>query len=486
MPIHIDVLRLKKRRTKILATVGPASSGADALTALLDQGVDVFRLNFSHGDHATHEEVFRRIRELSVTREQNVAILADLCGPKIRVGRFRDGAIELEPGAEVTMTVRPVEGEPGLIPCVYEPLASDLRPGDRILLADGMLELRAESIEGTEILCTVVQGGLLKDRKGLNLPGSRISSPALTEKDVVDARFALGLGVDYLALSFVREASDIADLRTVMDEEGRRASIIAKIERPEALTNFEGILEAADGIMVARGDLGVELDPEKVPMAQRLMIDGAREVCKPVIVATQMLESMVEHARPTRAEVSDVSTAVLSGVDAVMLSAETAVGAYPDLAVKMMDEVARETEGYQSAHDQFESLMLLSDDSAASSMSIGHAMARATAQLSRDLDVRSIVVASESGVSVLEVSSARPSTPILALSSCMETCRKVQLLWGVVAQRIEVEDLERIEDAARAGVRQLGLAEEGQYILLVRGYKSDAKLNHPTVGVLLV
>ncbi|MDX1514700.1 MAG: pyruvate kinase, partial [Gammaproteobacteria bacterium] len=346
MGIDTEVQLLRNRRTKIVATLGPASREPATIAALVEAGVNMFRLNMSHGDHASHGETFSAIRAASDKAGRAIAVLADLAGPKIRVGRFRDGAITLEEGATVVVTTRDIVGEPGLVPSQYAGLSTDVRDGDRILLADGVMELRVDEVSGTEISCTVVQGGLLSDRKGINLPEVAVSAPCLTEKDRADAKFMIGLGVDFLGLSFVRRGEDVLELKSLIEAWGGTAGIIAKIQRPEALTNSESIIDAADGIMVARGDLGVELPPEQVPIAQHELIDHGRRKNKPVIVATQMLESMIENPRPTRAEVADVSQAVFGGADAVMLSGETASGAHPVAAVRMMNRIARHTEGY--------------------------------------------------------------------------------------------------------------------------------------------
>src|SRR5438874_4343352 len=368
---------LKRRRTRIVATVGPASREPAILEQLIHAGVDVLRLNLSHGDHGEHRVACERIRAAAGKLGEPVAVLADLCGPKIRVGKFRDGRIELHDDERVTVTTRDVVGVPGLIPSQYHALADDVRPGDRILLDDGLLELHVESVAGTEITCTVVSGGVLKDHKGMNLPGVSVSSPALTDKDRDDAHFALGIGVDWLALSFVRRASDVEDLQRLITSTGQATPVIAKIEKPEALACIDEILDAAGGIMVARGDLGVELPPETVPIAQEELVLRARRKNKPVIVATQMLESMVENARPTRAEVSDVSHAVFAGADAVMLSAETSVGAHPVRAVEMMDHVARQVEGWQWSEGAFRSLTRLEPEEAAP-LPLRQAVARST------------------------------------------------------------------------------------------------------------
>jgi pyruvate kinase len=339
------VTLLKRRRTRIVATIGPASEKPAVLEELIRSGVDVFRLNCSHSDHARHRSAYEAIRAASLRVGSPVAVLADLCGPKIRVGKFEEGKIELSDGQYVVVTTRDVVGGPGLIPSQYPALDHDVHPGDRILLDDGLIELRVERVADRDIGCRIISGGILKDRKGMNLPGVSVSAPALTDKDQEDANFALELGVDFLALSFVRRPSDVEDLKRLIAAKGQSTPVIAKIEKPEALTAINDILDAADAIMVARGDLGVELSPEVVPIVQQDLVFQARRKSKPVIVATQMLESMVENAWPTRAEVSDVSTAVFSGADAVMLSAETSVGAHPIEAVRMMDRVARQVEG---------------------------------------------------------------------------------------------------------------------------------------------
>ncbi len=458
---------LLRRRTKIVATVGPASRAPDVLQRLIKAGVNVFRLNFSHGTHEEHREVFGRIR--AAAGAEPVAVLADLCGPKIRVGRFAGGKITLEPGSQVTVTTRDVEGGPGLIPSRYEALAGDVRPGDRILLDDGLLEMRVTGVQGTEIACNVVNGGVLKDRKGMNLPGVAVSAPALTEQDRADAAFALGLGVDFLALSFVRRPADVQQLKGLIAEQGKRTPVIAKIEKPEAMDCLDEILAEADGLMVARGDLGVEMPPEVVPIVQREMVIRARRACKPVIVATQMLESMVTNPRPTRAEVSDVSTAVFAGADAVMLSAETASGAYPVAAVEMMDRVARQVEGYQWLDDAFHSLAA-ADGVVSGKLSLYEAMARSTAQLCRDLGVRAVFVITTKGASAGVVSATRPSAPIVAMTRDDAVARRMALEWGVVARVLPADVLADPRQAAREEAQALGVATEGQYVLLLSGF----------------
>ena len=400
------------------------------------------------------------------------------------MGRFVDGAIVLELGDKVTVTTRDVPGEPGLIPSQYEALADDLSPGDHILLADGVMELEVDGIEGTEIRCTVVQGGVLEDRKGINLPRVEVSAPCLTEKDKRDARFLLELGVDYFGLSFVRRASDVGELKSLIDESDAEAGIVAKIERPEALDDADAIVDIADAIMVARGDLGVELPPEQVPIAQRQLVDAARARNKPVIVATQMLESMIAHARPTRAEVSDVSHTVLSGADAIMLSGETATGSHPVLAVEMMNRIAMQAEAYlweQGAFGGFDER-----ERNEPPIPFGDAVARSSAQLSRDLLVRGILAISHSGMSAATMSSARPAAPVVSLSSSAATCRRMSLMWGVVPHQVEDEDLDDAIEMARERSRALGLARPGEFVLLVRGFHADPIKNTPSITLLRI
>jgi pyruvate kinase len=485
MPIDTRTAPLKYRRTKIVATLGPSSSGEDTIGRLIDAGVDVFRINFSHGTHESHALAFSRVRAAAESRRKATAVLADLSGPKIRVGSFAGGAIRLAPGRRVTVTTRDVQGGRDLIPSQYGALAADVKPGDRILLDDGTLELRVVEVAGTEVLSEVVSGGELRDRKGMNLPGVALSMPSFTEKDRSDARFALELGVDLLALSFVRRAADVLELRRVVEESGKSAGIVAKIERPEALEDIDAILDSADGLMIARGDLGVELRPEKVPLIQIQLTDGARARAKPVIVATQMLESMVSNPRPTRAEVSDVALAVRSGADAVMLSAESATGRYPVAAIQMMDTVARETEAYLWHRGAFRTLSDPSVLEREASVPVPRedAMAKATAQLSRDLQVRAIVVISRSGRTSAVMSASRPAAPIVATSPDPGTCRRTALLWGAIARLVEEKEFGRPEELARRLARELGLAAAGHSVLLVRGFGLDPARDRPSITV---
>lgn len=469
---------LKRRRTKIIATIGPASADQRTVKQLVDAGVDIFRLNMSHGDHESHRAAYETIRA-ATSSPAAVGILADLSGPKMRVGRFEGGSVELIPGSSVTMTTRDVLGRPGIIPSQYDGLARDARPGCRVFLDDGFLELRVESVQRTEVGCTVVQGGRLSDRKGINLPDVEMSAPALTDKDRVDAQFASELGVDWFALSFVRRAEDVDELRSLLPAP-RDLGIIAKVEHPEAIDNLDSLLASADGIMVARGDLGVELPPERLPVVQRDLVGRARATTKTAIVATQMLESMCQNPRPTRAEVSDVSTAVFSGADAVMLSAETATGRHPVRAVAMMDRIAREVE----AHLWTERGFFFESKDDLPLLPVYDAVARSTAQLSRDLQVRAIVALSTSGKTARVISSARPAAPIVAVTPSEGVFRRMTMLWGTVPQLASEDEIRDPHPLARRLVRQLGLAQPSQPILFVSGFADSLEGSAPTITIL--
>lgn len=483
MKIVTQVELLKYRRTKIVATVGPASTDAEVLNRLIQAGVNLFRLNMSHGDHASHRAMYEKIRGLGSELNVSVAILADLCGPKIRTGKFNTGAITLVQNKNIVVTTRDVQGEEGLIPSQYQELANDVKQGDRILLNDGNMELQVNEVKNSEIDCTVIHGGVLKDHKGINLPGVNVSAPSLTEKDISDANFALDLGVDFLALSFVRRAADINDLKALIDKKKAATQIIAKIEKPEALEDINDILETADAIMVARGDLGVELQPEEVPIAQSQLIERARQKFKPVIVATQMLESMIDNARPTRAEVTDISHAVIHSTDAVMLSAETAAGEHPVEAVTIMDKIVRQTEAHMFQSGAYATGLQTASNSP---LPIWDAMAEAVNNLAHNLGVHAIVVMSRSGMSAATVASTRPAAPVVSITNDEGVQRQMMLLWGVIPIYREEVGSVNPNQIAREVIQELELAEKGDYILLVRGFHSDSQLNTPTITTIQI
>ena len=482
MSIVTELDLLKYRRTKIIATVGPASAAPDRLEELIAAGVNVFRVNMSHGEHAGHAEAIAMIRAAAASSNATVAILADLCGPKIRTGKFAGGKVTIATGADVTLTAREVLGDEQLIPSQYAAIINDVEINDRILLNDGAVEMIVQSRQGEELSCQVIAGGEVGDHKGINLPGSRVSAPSLTEKDREDAQFALDQKVDFLALSFVRRGEDIRELRELMNQHGAHAGIIAKIEKPEALTNSDDIIAQADGIMVARGDLGVELNPEQVPLAQAQLIERAKAANKPVIVATQMLESMITQARPTRAEVSDVSLAVASGADAVMLSGESAVGAHPVEAVSMMDRIARQTESYHwHAGTQSDTAKVAHAQGATP---FGDAIADATAKLVRDVRARAVLVISMRGMTATTISAARPDAPVIAVSNDPAVCRRMNLLWGIVPYLAEHAGQKNPNKVAREVAQALGIGQTGEHIVMVRGFHSESELNSPSITLL--
>ncbi|HEY9199562.1 MAG TPA: pyruvate kinase, partial [Gammaproteobacteria bacterium] len=429
---------LRWRRTKIIATLGPASAVPAVLDRLIVSGVDVIRLNMSHGDHATHRDSVQRIRAAAQRHGKHVAILMDLCGPKIRVGRFEGGAIELRDGATVTVTTAAVTGRDTLIPSQYKTLAKDVAKGERILLDDGKLELRVQSVSGDEVRCRVVHGGRLSDNKGMNLPDSQLSTPALTDKDKRDAELAVETGVDFVALSFVRSAADVLQLRRFLAKRGADIPVISKIERPEAVAAIDDILKVSYGIMVARGDLGIELPAERVPLIQNDLIRRAREHAVPVIVATQMLESMLTAARPTRAEVGDVAGAALASADAVMLSAETASGKFPIEAVQTMDRILREIERHQWHNGHF-----IGADAAPCGDKIfsdREAVAHAAVDLAHDLKLAALVIPTQTGTTARIMAAHRATAPLIGVCAREAISRRLALHWGIVPVHVQESD----------------------------------------------
>jgi pyruvate kinase len=474
---------LRWRRTKIIATLGPASNTKKRIEQLLAAGVDVVRLNMSHGDHAGHRALVTKVRAAAKKAGRHIAILMDLCGPKIRVGRFEEGAMALQTGQVVTITSRSVLGGNGVISSQYRQLHKDVEPGQRVLLDDGNLELAVLAVEDTEVQAKVIHGGVLKDNKGMNLPDSDLSTSAFTAKDKRDAQLAVELGVDFVALSFVRSGRDVTRLTRFLQTHGADIPIISKIERPEAVENIDDILAKSYGIMIARGDLGIELPAERVPQIQRDLINRARQAHVPVIVATQMLESMMDHSRPTRAEVGDVANAAQSGTDAVMLSGETASGRYPVAAVEIMDRVLRETERHQWQERHFGDPVFSNRRRA--DFTIREAMSHAALELARDLHLQAIIIPTSSGTTARVVAAHRPTAPMVGVCSEGEICRRLALHWGIVPvlERHDVHDWRRL----CADIEPLcGLTCKGHTVLIVSGFNDDPKLNEPVLKVLLV
>jgi pyruvate kinase len=409
------------RRTKIVATLGPASESDRVIRGLIDAGVDVVRLNFSYGDYETHGRLIEVVRDSAAAAGRDLAILQDLQGPKIRVGDVKGGSVRLRAGARVRLTSKVIEGTAARISTTYAHLAEDVSAGDRILLDDGAIELAVEKMSHGEVICEVVRGGSLKSRKGMNLPGVPIRTPAFTPKDRRDLRFGLEHGIDAVALSFVRSAKDAEPARKVMRDAGRSVPLLAKIEKPQALRSLDRVLRTFDGVMVARGDLGVEIGAEKVPTAQKRIISRANALGRPAITARQMLESMTKSARPTRAEASDVANAVLDGTDAVMLSGETAAGRYPEESVRVMDRIVREAE----------SLAVPAAPHTLGRRSRSHAICHAAAGLATEVNACAIAALTRSGKTARILSALRPGVPIFALCERSEVARSLSLFRGV-------------------------------------------------------
>ena len=415
------------RRTKIVATLGPASNNEVTFRQLVRAGLDVARLNFSHGTHEQKLELMQMVRKVAQEENKALCILGDLQGPKIRTGRLENRTpVQLTSGQSLTITPRDIPGTAACVSTTFPSLAENLKSGDRILLSDGLIELRVSAIRGDDVECTVINGGTLGENKGINLPGIAVKVPSLTEKDEIDLRFCIENDVDAIAVSFVRTAEDIRHVRERVRALGGEIWIIAKLEKPQAIEHLEGILEVADGIMVARGDLGVEVPPEKVPAIQKHVIRRAGEYRKPVITATQMLESMIENPRPTRAEASDVANAVYDGTDAVMLSAESAAGKYPVEAVQMMSRIVVESETQMNLDPT-----LGRPRSPHVRLSISETICESMAHAAEDLDITAIAVFTETGTTARQLSKWRPKSPIFALSSVPKVIRRMNLLWGV-------------------------------------------------------
>lgn len=454
------------RRAKIISTIGPASRAPERLRALIEAGTDVVRLNMSHGTYEEHAAVISTVRRLSDERRKPVAILLDLAGPKVRTGRLRDGRpVELMTGSQIVLTSEEVVGDATRLSTTYPQLVQEVPIGARLLLDDGLIELRVEEKRAGEIVCRVVHGGLLGERKGLNLPGVTLSLPALTEKDRADLAFGLQLGVDYIGLSFVRSAADCQAARQLIEQAGAQTPIIAKIEKAEAVTHLDEILAAADGVMVARGDLGVETSVESVPLVQKAIIAAANRSEKVVITATQMLQSMIENPRPTRAEASDVANAILDGSDAVMLSGETAIGAFPVEAVAVMDRIIRSAEQSPLMRPR-----LAETVSGEHSGSSGRAIAEAAAFAAEELNARLIVVFTEKGRMARHLAALRPAQRILALTQSLATQRQLALVWGVEPRRFDF--LPRSDELLAACDRLLleeGWAALGETVVLIAG-----------------
>jgi pyruvate kinase len=450
------------RHSKIVCTIGPASRAPRIIERLLRAGMDVARLNFSHGSHADHAHSISMLRSAAIERQKPIAIVADLQGPKIRTGPLAGGSpVLLRSGQRFVITTARVLGDSTRVSTVFRPLPREVHRGDRILLSDGLIELRVEKVRSQEVICEIVNGGALGEHKGINLPGIQLRVPALTQKDRADLLFALKHGANYIAVSFVRRPEDVVLAKRLIRRAGKDTPVIAKLEKPEAIENLDAILRVADGVMVARGDLGVEMNPECVPVMQKTIIARARQARRPVITATQMLESMTENPRPTRAEASDVANAILDGSDAVMLSAETASGKYPVEAVSIMAKIIEEAEA---------SITEFSRPSPQEQLKVAETVAELVCHASRELHMKLIAVFTHSGFTARLVSRYRPLVPIISFSPDAETRRRMALVWGVYPRNIP--DVRKVDGLAQVAEKRLleeGLVRKGDVIGIVAG-----------------
>ncbi|HWN74173.1 MAG TPA: pyruvate kinase [Candidatus Udaeobacter sp.] len=456
-------MAMHSRHSKIVCTLGPATNSPRMIRRLLEAGMDVARLNFSHGTHETHAQSIAMVHAAAAELGKTVGILADLQGPKIRTGVLAGGGtVSLRGGQQFIITTAKILGDSTRVNTTFRPLPREVKSGDRILLSDGLIELRVEKIRGVEVICRVVNGGVLGEHKGINLPGVKLRVPALTPKDREDLRFALAHNVDFIAASFVRRPEDVLLAKALIRRAKKDTPVIAKLEKPEAIENLEGILRVSDGVMVARGDLGVEMNPETVPVVQKNIIARAREFRRPVITATQMLESMTQNPRPTRAEASDVANAIFDGSDAVMLSAESASGKYPIEAVSMMSRIIHEAEASIQEYPR--------PTTSQEQLKVAETVAELVCHASRELHMKLIAVFTHSGFTARLVSRYRPLVPIVAFSPEAETRRRMSLLWGVTSRGIS--DIKKIDGLAEVAEKRLleeRLVKKGDVIGIVAG-----------------
>jgi pyruvate kinase len=462
------------RRVKIVCTMGPATASPERMLGLVEAGMDVARMNFSHGSHEDHQQIYELVRTSAEQAGRAVAVLADLQGPKIRLGRFADGPHVWNTGDLVTITSDDVLGTPDRVSCTYKKLPEEVKVGDRLLIDDGKVAVEVTAVTGNDIRCLVVEGGPVSNNKGVSLPNVAVSVPALSDKDADDLRFALGLGVDLVALSFVRSPDDIKLVREIMAEEGRFVPVIAKVEKPEAVDQLEAIVLAFDGIMVARGDLGVELPLDQVPLVQKRAVQLCRENAKPVIVATQMLDSMIENSRPTRAEASDVANAVLDGTDAVMLSGETSVGKYPVLTVSTMAKIVATTEGGSFPVPAMQH----------APRTHGGALTIAASQIAMNIGAKALVAFSQTGDTVRRLARLHCELPLYAFTPVPEVRDQLALSWGVETFLTDfvqhTDDMFKQVDGMMLG---LGLARPGDFVVVVAGSPPNAPGSTNTLRV---
>jgi pyruvate kinase len=456
------------RRTKIVCTLGPTSNTPDVIGRLLDAGMNVARINMSHGTPADHAAVVAAVRAEAEKRGLYVPVLMDLTGPKMRIGKFPDGQVTLSAGDMFTLTARDITASEQIVSVNYPPLVEDVEPGDRVLMGDGEIELRAQSKKGKDVVCEVVIGGLLKSNKGINVPGIRLKEEVPTAKDLADVRFGLEIGVDWFALSFVRYPREVERLREFLNDHDADVPVVVKLEKKEALDNLDKILEVTNAVMVARGDLGLELPIAEVPLVQKDVIKKAVAACRPVITATQMLESMVEHPRPTRAEAADVANAIFDGTDALMLSGETAAGNYPVQAVATMASIAKASESRIDYGDKLSRGELHYD------VSIAAAIARSACSTAVEIGAKAIVCCTRSGQTARLVSQFRPPMPIVAVSPEEATLRRVGLYWNTVGVPAAFqEDVNDMVESSKSAMLQSGFATRGDRVVIVAGVPID-------------
>jgi len=456
------------RRTKIVATLGPASRSGEVIRQLITAGMDVARLNFSHGDYEDHARTLSALRSIAGELDTPITILQDLQGPKIRVGRLPGDQVELRPEMRVSLVAAAdFDGRAGAIPIDYPHLAEDARPGMTVLLADGAMELKVESVAAGAVECRVVEGGLLRSRKGVNFPELHLRLPSMTDKDLQDLEFGLSQDVDVVSLSFVRGPEDVRALKDRIGARGMRKPVVAKIEKPQAVERLQEIVQEADAVMVARGDLGVEMSPEQVPMLQKQIIELCNRRGKPVITATQMLESMIQEPRPTRAEASDVANAIIDGTDAVMLSGETAVGAHPVKAVEMMARIAREVE---------QRIEFRTYPSAGNTLT--DALAEAVRPIEAVLKPRFIVVLTASGHTAARIASERPRSPVVAVTTNPRVYHALNLLWGIRPLLVpnQADSFESLTAVAESALSSRGLVGPGDSLVILGGIPAGAAL----------
>ena len=449
------------RRAKIVATLGPASSSYDQLRAIIEAGVDVARMNLSHGSYDVHEQIYRDVRKAANDLDKPVGVFVDLQGPKIRLTKFKDGPVKLEKGATFKITTDEIEGDVNICGTTFKGLPGDVKVGDFLLIDDGKVKLRAVAVSDTTVTTEVEIPGLVSNNKGINLPGVAVNVPALSEKDEADLRWGLKLGVDMVALSFVRNASDIDRVHEIMREEGRKVPVIAKIEKPQAVENLEEIIDAFDAIMVARGDLGVELPLEQVPLVQKRAVELARRWAKPVIVATQMLESMISSSIPTRAETSDVANAVLDGADALMLSGETSVGSFPVETVSTMAKIIQSTE---------ENGLSRIPDLGTRPHTQGGAVSFAAMEIAELLGSKFVCVFTEGGDSLRRISRLRSAVPVLSFTPNVQTARELSLVWGSKTYIVpKVTHTDAMFEQVDISVLEQGMCKVGDEVVVVAG-----------------